>query len=333
MPYLYSDDEIAALIDRGRHAVARRSAPRRYATLIGLLAVTGMRVGEAIRLDRGDVDLANGLLTVRDGKFGKSRELAAAPQHHRGAARYQRRRDRLAPRDRHAGVVRLHGRHPADLLQRAPRVPAAGRAAPGSQPRSASCRPRIARPAAHASPSDRCSTATAAGDDVQARLPLLSTYLGHVAPGEHLLVPVGRPGAARARRRPARAPSDGAAVDERARPDAAGVLHRPAHRASATPARTPSPPTATRCGCCSASPPSAPASRPSTLDIDDLDAPLIGAFLDHLEHERGNSVRTRNARLAAIHSLFRYAALRHPEHAAHDRSACWRSRPNASTGR
>jgi len=58
------------------------------------------------------------------------------------------------------------------------------------------------------------------------------------------------------------------------------------------------------------------ATEPSRLDIDDLDAPLIGAFLDHLEHERHNSVRTRNARLAAIRSLFRYAALRHPEHAA-----------------
>ncbi len=55
---------------------------------------------------------------------------------------------------------------------------------------------------------------------------------------------------------------------------------------------------------------------PSGLDIDDLNAPLIGAFLDHLEHERGNSARTRNARLAAIRSLFRYAALNHPEHAA-----------------
>jgi site-specific recombinase XerD len=51
------------------------------------------------------------------------------------------------------------------------------------------------------------------------------------------------------------------------------------------------------------------------LDLTDLDAPLIGAFLDHLETERGNSVRTRNARLAAIHSLFRHAALAHPEHA------------------
>jgi integrase/recombinase XerD len=56
--------------------------------------------------------------------------------------------------------------------------------------------------------------------------------------------------------------------------------------------------------------------EPSGLDLDDLDAPLIGAFLDHLEHERHNSVRTRNARLAAIRSLFKYAALRHPEHAA-----------------
>jgi integrase/recombinase XerD len=56
--------------------------------------------------------------------------------------------------------------------------------------------------------------------------------------------------------------------------------------------------------------------EPSKLDIDDLDAPLIGAFLDHLEQHRKNSVRTRNARLAAIRSLFRYAALRHPEHAA-----------------
>lgn len=52
------------------------------------------------------------------------------------------------------------------------------------------------------------------------------------------------------------------------------------------------------------------------MDIADLDAPLVAAFLDHLEHERGNQVRTRNNRIAAIHSLFSYAALRHPEHAA-----------------
>jgi integrase/recombinase XerD len=55
---------------------------------------------------------------------------------------------------------------------------------------------------------------------------------------------------------------------------------------------------------------------PSRLDIADLDAAAVSAFLDHLEKDRGNSIRTRNARLAAIHSAFSYAALRHPEHAA-----------------
>lgn len=54
---------------------------------------------------------------------------------------------------------------------------------------------------------------------------------------------------------------------------------------------------------------------PDLLAIEQIDAVVILAFLDHLEHERGNSVRTRNARLAAVHSLYRYAALRHPESA------------------
>jgi site-specific recombinase XerD len=55
--------------------------------------------------------------------------------------------------------------------------------------------------------------------------------------------------------------------------------------------------------------------QPFQLDIDDLDAPLIGAFLTHLERDRGNGARTRNARLGAIHSFYRFAALEHPEHA------------------
>lgn len=54
---------------------------------------------------------------------------------------------------------------------------------------------------------------------------------------------------------------------------------------------------------------------PTKLDIADLDAALLGEFLNHLENERGNSIRTRNSRLAAIHSTFTFAALRHPEHA------------------
>lgn len=54
---------------------------------------------------------------------------------------------------------------------------------------------------------------------------------------------------------------------------------------------------------------------PAKLELEDLDAPLVGAFLDHLEVHRGVAVTTRNARLAAVHSFFRFAALRHPEHA------------------
>jgi len=56
---------------------------------------------------------------------------------------------------------------------------------------------------------------------------------------------------------------------------------------------------------------------PSDLMLDELDAPFISRFLEHLETERGNSVRTRNVRLAAIHSFFRYVALSEPAHALH----------------
>lgn len=56
--------------------------------------------------------------------------------------------------------------------------------------------------------------------------------------------------------------------------------------------------------------------RPAQLELTQLDVTMIGAFLEYLETERGNSARTRNVRLGAIHSFFQYCALRHPEHAA-----------------
>jgi integrase/recombinase XerD len=76
--YLYSDTDIAALL-----AVARRArwplSAATYEALIGLLVVSGMRVGEAIRLDRADVSFTDGLLTVRESKFGKSRQIPIHP--------------------------------------------------------------------------------------------------------------------------------------------------------------------------------------------------------------------------------------------------------------
>lgn len=56
---------------------------------------------------------------------------------------------------------------------------------------------------------------------------------------------------------------------------------------------------------------------PSDLRVEDLDAPFLGGFLDYLEQARGNSVRTRNTRLAALHAFFRYVALSEPAHALH----------------
>jgi len=75
VPYLYTDSEIRALMA----ASCVIPTPHRAATmrtLIGLLAVTGMRIGEASRLDQGDIDHRRGVLTVIESKFGKSRELA-----------------------------------------------------------------------------------------------------------------------------------------------------------------------------------------------------------------------------------------------------------------
>ena len=95
-PYLYSDCEVAALM-----AVARRlSSPMRAATyecLIGLLAVGGLRVSEAIALDRDDVDLTSGILTIRAAKFGKTRQVLVHPSTMEALATYARRRDQLVP--------------------------------------------------------------------------------------------------------------------------------------------------------------------------------------------------------------------------------------------
>src|SRR6476646_3437723 len=101
---------------------------------------------------------------------------------------------------------------------------------------------------------------------------------------------------------------------DRTRADPAGVLHRQAD--TTTPRRPEHPrrlprhlPAATQFASTTT------ATAPSGLDLAQIDAWLVTAFLAHRETDRGNTAATRNARLAAIHSLFRYAALRAPEHA------------------
>lgn len=101
-PYIYSDGEIAELIAAARELSGTTGLrPFTYATLLALLAVTGMRTGEILKLDRDDVDLANAVLTVREAKFGKSRHIPLHGSTGRALGRYAARRDRLCrnPRD------------------------------------------------------------------------------------------------------------------------------------------------------------------------------------------------------------------------------------------
>jgi integrase len=148
--------------------------------LIGLLAVTGIRVGEAIALDRGDVDLAAGRLVVRYGKFGKTRELDLHPTTVDALRRYQRVRDRLAPVTGTSALLvstagtRLIYCNVHHAFHRL--VGLAGLA-----PRSGSCRPRI-HDLRHSFAVAAMLDAYAAGEDGQTRLTLLSTWLGHVHP-------------------------------------------------------------------------------------------------------------------------------------------------------
>ena len=134
-------------------------------------------------------------------------------------------------------------------------------------------------------------------------------------PGRHLLVSVRRPRAAR-RSPPSGSTRTSEGRHDRARPHAAGVLHRTADRVSARPARTRSPPTATPSGCCS---PSAEQTGTATIAAGHR-RPRRAADRRVPRPPRDTTAatapRTRNPRLAAIHSLFGYAALRHPEHAA-----------------
>lgn len=179
-PYPYSPADITALMTAARSLRSPLRAAT-FETVIGLLAATGMRVGEALRLDRDDINWRDGLLTITDTKFGKCRLVPLHPTTLDALGSYDRRREQLCP---HPAVpsffvstagtrLRYDGFHITwlKLVKRA-----------GLERLSDSCRPR---------PHDlrhRFAVNTLIGwyqdgGDVQARLPLLSTYLGHTHPG------------------------------------------------------------------------------------------------------------------------------------------------------
>jgi integrase/recombinase XerD len=178
-PYLYSPTEVAALV----HAAGLLAVPLQAATyqaLISLLAVSGLRVGEAIGLDRGELDLDAGLLTILNGKFGKSRQVPLHLSTVEMLRRYITRRDRLcpAPTTRSfflstTGTRLLIGGVDAVFTQLLSLA--------GIRPQPGRHRPRI-HDLRHTFAVTTLLDWYRDGVDVHARLPLLSTFLGHVAP-------------------------------------------------------------------------------------------------------------------------------------------------------
>ncbi|MDA2927748.1 tyrosine-type recombinase/integrase [Acidobacteria bacterium AH-259-G07] len=182
-PYIYTDQEIDRIIQAARELPSSKGLRAlTYSTLFGLLAVTGMRVSEALNLDRKHVDLERGILTIQHTKFDKSRLLPVHPSTIDALKTYANRRDKILP----AALVRSffvseQGRRITDSSTRYTfakvsrqiglRAPVRGYQ-PGRGPRLHDLRHRFAVGGLIAW--------YRAGLDVERELPKLSTYLGHV---------------------------------------------------------------------------------------------------------------------------------------------------------
>jgi integrase len=177
-PYVYSAGDVTALLaatDTLRTAF--RAAT--YKTLLGLIAVTGLRVGEAIALDDGDVDCTRGVLVIRKSKFGKSREVPLHPSTVQALACYRRCRGWLVRRRRTESFfvasvgTRLFYQNVHDTFLKLVYAAGLGERRP-RRPTLQDLRHTFAIQTVIGWHRDRV--------DVESRLPLLSTYLGHIGP-------------------------------------------------------------------------------------------------------------------------------------------------------
>jgi integrase len=177
-PYLYSPGEIAALMEAASN-LANPLKAATFETLIGLLASTGLRAGEAMRLDRGDFDADEGVLVVRNTKFNKSRQVLLHPSTIDALRRYGRRRDELsaAPRAPALFLSSTGARLGHPVLQptfvRLLRASGVGA--------TAARRPRV-HDLRHSFTVGTLLRWYRDSGDVAARMPSLSTYLGHADP-------------------------------------------------------------------------------------------------------------------------------------------------------
>lgn len=177
-PYIYSDDEVHRLLEAAWACDDDR--PRgTYYCLFGLLIVTGLRIGEAIRLQVHDVDLKNGILTIRDTKFAQSRLVPLHPTTVRELRNYKRRRDKLlgTQSSPHFFITRKGTPLYHDRIYRVFRPLlvklSLRKETSGSGPRLHDFRHRFAV--------RTMIDWYRSGEDVERRLPTLSTFLGHVS--------------------------------------------------------------------------------------------------------------------------------------------------------
>lgn len=178
-PFIYSDAEILALMQQARDGIRQALCAATYETLIGLLAATGMRISEAIKLDRTDIDWAEGVLLVRESKFNKSRYVPLHDSTLEALARYALQRDELCPDPRDASFfvslrrTRLYPCAVQATFRRLCQNAGVGANAPFA-PRLHDLRHTMAVRTLVGWYRD--------GVDVQSRLPALATYLGHRDP-------------------------------------------------------------------------------------------------------------------------------------------------------
>ena len=181
-PHIYSDREIADLMTAAgqlRSATGLRGAT--YRTLLGLLAATGLRPGEALALDVGDVDLVGGILTVRQSKFDKSRCVPMQESARIALAAYARFRDTIRPcRDTLAFLVTGRGTRlgPSSVRRTFALLYQAVGLRPRLHPRRVGRGPRL-QDIRHTFATRRLIEWCAGGLEVDRLMPRLATYLGH----------------------------------------------------------------------------------------------------------------------------------------------------------
>ena len=176
-PYIWAEADIGRLLAATRMLRPPLRAAT-YETVLGLIAATGMRLGEAIGLDRADADLDGGVLTIRDAKFGRSRLV---PLHHTvtcALAGYATLRGQLSP---HPATTRFFVSTIGTALCARLADDTFAQLTTALGLRTTGCRPRI-HDLRHTFAVRQLIGWHRAGDDVNAKLPVLSAYLGHVSP-------------------------------------------------------------------------------------------------------------------------------------------------------